>query len=185
MADGKLSAAQRGKIRRLAQPRELAPDEEGGELNIVPFLDIIVNILIFVLATVAVTFTTSIETNPPGTGGKGVRQEQPKKSLGLTIIIVNQGFSIKAQGGNVAPGCAGAGPGIAIGKNGTVYDYPALQACVGKLKRAAPEFEEETQAFLSANPGTDFQTIISAMDAIRNDPQGNELFPDVNFKVAK
>ena len=41
-----LTAAQRGKIRRLSQPRELAPDEEGGELNIVPFLDIIVNILI-------------------------------------------------------------------------------------------------------------------------------------------
>ena len=45
-----LSAAQRAKIRRLSQPRELSPDEEGGELNIVPFLDIVVNILIFVLA---------------------------------------------------------------------------------------------------------------------------------------
>ena len=40
-------------------------DEEGGELNIVPFLDIIVNILIFVLATVAVTFTATITTTPP------------------------------------------------------------------------------------------------------------------------
>ncbi len=185
MAEARLSAAQRGKIRRLSQPRELAPDEEGGELNIVPFLDIIVNILIFVLATVAVTFTTSIETNPPGTGGKGVRQEQPKKSLGLTIIIVNQGFSIKAQGGNVAPGCDGAGAGIAIPKKGDVYDFSGLQECVSKLKGAAPEFEEETQAFLSANPGTDFQTVISAIDAIRNDSQGEELFPDVNFKVGK
>jgi len=41
-----LSAAQRAKIRRLSAPRELSPDEEGGELNIVPFLDIITNILI-------------------------------------------------------------------------------------------------------------------------------------------
>ncbi len=61
----KLSAAQRGKIRRLSQPAELSPDEEGGELNIVPFLDIIMNILIFVLATVAVTFTATIDTTPP------------------------------------------------------------------------------------------------------------------------
>jgi biopolymer transport protein TolR len=60
----KLSAAQRSKIRRLSQPKELAPDEEGGELNIVPFLDIVVNILIFVLSTVAVTFTATIETQP-------------------------------------------------------------------------------------------------------------------------
>ena len=180
-----LSAAQRGKIRRLSQPRELAPDEEGGELNIVPFLDIIMNILIFVLASVAVTFTASIETNPPGTGGGGVRQEQPKKSLGLTIMIVNQGFSIKAQGGNVAPGCDGAGPGIAIPKVNDQYDFAGLQQCVVKLKQASPDFAEETQAFLSGNPGTDYQTLISTMDSIRYDNQGNSLFPDVNFKVGK
>ena len=51
-ADEKLSAAQRSKIRRLSAPKELAPDEEGGELNIVPFLDIVTNVLMFVLATV-------------------------------------------------------------------------------------------------------------------------------------
>jgi biopolymer transport protein ExbD len=180
----RLSAAQRSKIRRLSQPRELAPDEEGGELNIVPFLDIVVNILIFVLATVAVTFTSSIETNPPGAGGQGVRQET-KKSLGLTIMIVNQGFSIKAQGGNVAPGCTNAGPGIAIPKSGSVYDFMALQDCVSRLKKSAPDFQEETQAFVSGNPDTNYQTVISVIDAIRTDQQGDTLFPDVNFKVGK
>ena len=60
----KLSAAQRSKIRRLSQPKELSPDEEGGELNIVPFLDIIMNVLMFVLATVSVTFTSSFDTVP-------------------------------------------------------------------------------------------------------------------------
>ena len=40
MATEKLSAAQRSKIRRLSQPKEHSPDEAGGELNIVPFLDI-------------------------------------------------------------------------------------------------------------------------------------------------
>ena len=62
-----LTTAQRSKIRRLSQPKELAPDEEGGELNIVPFLDIIMNILIFVLATVAVTFTATPSSGTTGT----------------------------------------------------------------------------------------------------------------------
>ena len=84
-----LSAAQRSKIRRLSQPVELAPSEEGGELNIVPFLDIIVNILIFVLATVAVTFTASIETTPPASRGSGVRSEITSEALNLTVLIVN------------------------------------------------------------------------------------------------
>ena len=91
-----LSAAQRAKVRRRSQPRELGPDEEGSELNIVPFLDIIVNILIFVLATVAVTFTATITTSPPAS--RGIRKEIESTALNLTVIIVNDGFSIKAPG---------------------------------------------------------------------------------------
>ncbi len=69
----KLSAAQRSRIRRLSMPRELSPDEEGGELNIVPFLDIITNVLMFVLATISVTFTTMIESQPPRAAGSSAR----------------------------------------------------------------------------------------------------------------
>src|SRR6185295_5978275 len=98
----RLSTAQVGKIRRLSQPKELSPDEEGGELNIIPFLDIVVNILIFVLATVAVTFTATIDTSPPASKSSGVRKEIKSEALNLTVLIVNEGFSIKASGGNVA-----------------------------------------------------------------------------------
>jgi biopolymer transport protein ExbD len=180
-----LTPAQRGKIRRLSQPVELSPSEEGGELNIVPFLDIVMNILIFVLATVAVTFTASIETMPPATGGGGVRKSAETNSLNLTVIVVNDGFSLKASGGNMAPGCKGRGPGIAIPKKGNDYDYAGLTACVTQLKKASPDFEAETQVFVGANPGTDYQTLISVMDALRTSAEGDVLFPDVNFKVAK
>ncbi|NLE87099.1 MAG: biopolymer transporter ExbD [Myxococcales bacterium] len=179
-----LSAAQRAKIRRLSQPKELAPDEEGGELNIVPFLDIIVNILIFVLATVAVTFTSTIETTPPAAKGTGVRASTPTESLNLTVMVVNEGFSLKASGGNVAPGCEGIGAGLAIPKAGGRYDYPALTRCAAKLKRSNPAFEEETQVYISANPATDYQTIIQVIDALRKMPDGSGvLFDSVNFQV--
>src|SRR5690242_17392042 len=125
MASERLSTAQLGKIRRLSQPRELSPDEEGGELNIVPYLDIVVNILMFVLSTLAVTFTATIETLPPASGGKGTRTPD-KPALNLTVFIVNDGFSVKAAGGNVAPGCEGVGSGLAIGMRGNKYDYDAL-----------------------------------------------------------
>src|SRR6185436_3991803 len=101
----KLSAQQRAKVRRLSQPRELAPDEEGGELNIVPFLDIITNVLMFVLATVTVTFTATIDTFPPRAGGTTSRPPTTP-TLGLTVIVVPEGFSVKARGGNIAPGCS-------------------------------------------------------------------------------
>ena len=182
----KLSAGQRSKIRRLSQPKELSPDETGGELNIVPFLDIIVNILIFVLATVAVTFTATIETNPPASRGAGVRSNQPEEALNLTVFIVNDGFSIKASGGNIAPGCNSPGPGITIPKKRGKYDYEELNSCAAKLKKASPAFEDENQVFIAANPGVAYETVIGVADHVRKTADGKEvLFDAINFKVSK
>ena len=184
MTEERLSAAQLAKIRRLSQPRELAPDEEGGELNIVPFLDIVVNILIFVLATVAVTFTATIETTPPASGG-GVRSNIESKALNLTVLIVTDGFSIKASGGNVAPGCSGLGAGNAIARNAGKYDFAALTACASKLKKSSPDFADETQVSIAANNDVDYQTVIGTIDAVRATLRGETLFPDVTFKVQR
>lgn len=177
-----LTTAQRGKIRRLSQPKELAPDEEGGELNIVPFLDIIVNILIFVLATVAVTFTATIETTPPAGRSSGVRSEIQSEALNLTVLIVNDGFTLKASGGNIAPGCSGAGPGITIPKVSGQFDYTALTACATKLKE---KFQDEDQVGISANPSTEYQILIRVIDALRSTAKGEPLFDNVNFKVSR
>ena len=177
-----LTAAQHGKIRRLSQPKELSPDEEGGELNIVPFLDIIVNILIFVLATVAVTFTATIETTPPAGRSSGVRSEIQSEALNLTVLIVNDGFTLKASGGNIAPGCSGAGPGITIPKVSGQFDYAALTACASKLKE---KFQDEDQVGISANPSTEYQILIRVIDALRSTAKGEPLFDNVNFKVSR
>lgn len=183
MAQEKLTAAQRSKIRRLSRPKEHSPDEAGGELNIVPFLDIIMNVLIFVLATITVTFTATIDTFPPRAGAGARAPTTP--TLGLTILVVPDGFSMKARGGNVAPGCNDTGPGIAIAKRDGNYDYAALKACAAKLKNAAPEFKDEMGVTISANPPIPYQAVISTMDAVRANEAGEEMFPDVTFGVAR
>jgi biopolymer transport protein TolR len=79
----------------------------------------------FVLATVSVTFTATIDTFPPKRGGAGARPPTTP-TLGLTVIVVNEGFSVKARGGNVAPGCRTRAPGLAVGKMNGDYDYATL-----------------------------------------------------------
>ncbi len=180
----KLSAAQRSKIRRLSEPKVGDEGEEAGELNIVPFLDIITNVMMFVLATVSVTFTATIDTFPPKAGGAGARAPTTP-TLGLTVIVVGDGFSVKARGGNVAPGCNDAGPGLAVGKTGGDYDYATLNQCVKRLKGLSADFATETQVTISANPDVPYQAIISTIDAVRKDDQGQDLFPDVNFGLAR
>lgn len=182
--DAQLSSAQRSKIRRLSQPKEPDVGEEAGELNVVPYLDIITNIMIFVLASVSVTFVSSIDTTPPAIGGGKVRSELSSKALNLSALITSQDISLKTSSGNIATGCQDVGNGVTVPKVNEQYDYPALTACAKRLKNARDEFKEEMQVTITANPGIEYQTIISAMDALRRD--GEELlFPEVHFGVAR
>src|SRR5271167_874576 len=110
----KLSAAQRSRVRRLSAPKELSPAEEGGELNIIPFLDIITNVLMFVLATISVTFTTMIDSEPPRASGSNARPPT-KPSLSLNIVVIDKGFIVSAFGQRIGEGCQGPGSGLAVG----------------------------------------------------------------------
>ena len=176
-----LSAVQRAKIRRLSAPAEVSPAEEGGELNIVPFLDIITNVLMFVLATVAITFTATIETTPPR---RGVRPPS-EPALGLTVLVVPDGFSLKARGGNVAPGCTDSGVGLAVPKRGADYDYDALKACAVRLKGSAAAIKDERDVTISANAQVPYEVVIATLDAMRRTDDGDDLFPTVSFGVAR
>ncbi len=183
----KLSAAQRSRVRRLSRPREFSPDEEGGELNIVPFLDIITNVLMFVLATITVTFTTMIDTQPPSVGRASARPPT-KPSLSLNIVVIDKGFIVSAFGQRIGEGCQGPGSGVAVGRKtteGQDYDFASLTACAKRLKNQVAEAADETAATLTANKDVPYQVIISTIDAIRRGDDGQELFPDINFGVPK
>jgi len=179
-----LSAAQRSRIRRLSQPAEAQPGDEAGELNVVPYLDIITNIMMFVLASISVSFVASIDTTPPAIGGGKVRVDASTKSLNLAAIIVTQGVTLKTSSGSIATGCNDVGSGVTVPKNGEEYDLKNLIACAKRLKNANASFKEETQVTITANPNVEYKTVIDVMDALRNEGE-EELFPDVHFGVPR
>lgn len=188
--DAPLSAAQRSRIRRLSQPKEPDAGEEAGELNVVPYLDIITNVMMFVLASVSVTFVASIDTTPPSIGGSNkVRSEISSKALNLSAFVRDDGVVLKTSGGNIAPGC-GAGNGVTLGAGLTVpkkngeYDLTTITACVKQIKNTSPDYREETQVTLTANAGIEYKTIIDVMDSLRKDGD-DDLFPDVHFGVVQ
>ncbi len=196
----KLSAAQRSRIRRLSAPKELAADEEAGELNIVPFLDIITNVLMFVLASITVSFTVTLDADAPRGPSGGVKAQTQEESLNLTVLILEKGYYLKGRAASIAPGCTEPCTGNCPptvprvqaapdeSTDGQMYDGLALQKCVralkSKLETDAPNLAAETQVMISANPNVPFQEIIRAMDAVRRDDQG-VMFPEVVFTVLK
>ena len=179
-----LSPAQRSKIRRLAAPVPPQAGEEAGELNIIPYLDIIMNIVVFIIVTISVVFVTTIDTEAPSAGG-GATTRQRSKALNLSAWITAEGIALKTSGGNIATGCANIGPGITVPKDGDGrYDFNELTRCARELKTQNERFRDETQLTITANPNVEYQIIINVIDAMRKDRDG-PLFPDIRFGVAR
>ncbi|MFO0555448.1 MAG: biopolymer transporter ExbD [Polyangiaceae bacterium] len=187
-ADAPLSPAQRSKIRRLAQPKDAEPGDEAGELNIVPYLDIVTNILVFVLATVSVTFLTELNTTPPSIGSGKVKQQLNTEALNLAVLIADDGVSFKTSFGSIRTGCDGTGRGPTVKVRGEKYDYDyeEIRRCARELKSRAGggKFEEETQVTVTASRDVEFKYLVAVLDALRADPEG-ELFPEFHLGVAK
>jgi biopolymer transport protein ExbD len=187
MHEARLSAQQQAKIRRLSAPQQGSPDADGGEINVVPYLDMILNIMMFVLATVSVTFVSTAEAKPPPRE-TGIR---PPLALSLTLLLTSDGISLKTADGNIAPGCDAVGPGVTIPAKGRgadgdpVYDYAALSACATKLKGLSKGASGESQVRIAASNGISYRRVIDCIDSVRVGPSGEPLFPEVLFAVPR
>jgi biopolymer transport protein TolR len=180
MTDVPLSPAQRARIRRLSTPAEPDVGADAGELNVVPYLDIVMNIMMFVLVSVSVAFTSSIGVAAASTTPGKTR---PPEGLRLTALVTAGGVALKTAGGSLAPGCEGAGAGITVPSRGGAYDLAGLTACARRVK-AWPEAAGETQVSVAASPEVPYETVIAVIDALRADGEGT-LFPDVSLGAVR
>ncbi len=195
----------RTKLRKIReQAEEMA--EEGGELNLVPYLDIVTNVIMFLLATI--TFAAAlgdINVSSPTTSSVAQLQTQPppepKNDLNLTVSISDKGFTIAASGavlyqgfsfdaaGNLAQSATGTLP--TIPKKGNDYDYDGLAKAMAQIKNV-PTAKGETRVIVNANPNIIYDVVVQVLDACRGkqiavpDPdhpgkmmEGYERFGDV------
>jgi biopolymer transport protein TolR len=177
----------------LRKKRKLVEEVEMGELNIVPYLDIMVNLIMFLLVTQATMVSLGIidVTAPsyaragPNSGGK---KPDPKADLKLTVGVATDGFYIAAKGGvlgdeanteepteQTKDGVAKQPPTIPL-VNGK-YDYVGLAQ---KLRSIKTVFPKAVAVYLAADQNIPYQVIVKTLDAARSDRQG-ELFPAVAF----
>jgi biopolymer transport protein ExbD len=175
----KLTPAQRQYIRKKTKVHDLDPSEMAGELNIVPFLDIVVNLIMFLLVTTmsAVALAQINSQLPEYRRGVGGRSSSAQETLNLNITVVEQGVIVTGSGAKLAPGCdtVGSGNVITVPKNGNEYDWEGLTNCVAKVKE---QFPEERQVTVTADPLIQYMHLVRAMDALR-EKDTEELFPEV------
>lgn len=170
-------------------------EEEAGELNIVPYLDILINLILFLLVVQATMVNLGmIDVSAPTYAAAGSAPgprpaDDPKALERLTIGIAQQGFYIAAKGG-VLPGesaeaapveitqdaIRSAPPTVALGADGQ-FDFSRLSAKLRGIKNAFPNSKA---VFIVADPSIPYEIIVRTLDASREDARG-PLFPQPTF----
>ena len=162
------------------------PDEAEG-LNIVPYLDILMNLIMFMLLSITGLSAFGIlNVNAPNYGGPAtqITEEGEKPKLLLTVLISKKGFYVAATGGVVGQQQGQTNPAEAppsIPKKGDgSYDYTALTENMVNVKK---EFPSESKVIVGAEGDIPYEVLVQTMDAIRETP-GKErklLFTDVTL----
>jgi biopolymer transport protein TolR len=171
-----LTPQQRAYIRRRTKVHEPDPSELSTELNIVPFLDIVVNLIMFLLATSeSVLAITQIEAQLPQLGRGGGATKDP--GLNLSVTLTDNGVIVTGSGGKLAPGCETvmSGRAITVPKTPAGYDWAALTDCVTKVKE---KFASEEDVMIGADPLIQYEHVVAAMDAVRSNGK-QTLFPKI------
>jgi biopolymer transport protein TolR len=179
----KLNPRQRAYVRKHSKVVELDPSELAGELNIVPFLDIVTNLIMFLLATTeAVLLISQIESDLPKISrGSSKNTDKVETPLNLNVTVTDAGVLVTGSGGKLAPGCANiaSGPVVTVALKAGKYDWAGLTECVVKVKQ---QYEDERSVTVSADPQVAYENVVAAMDAVRNKGT-EELFPEVLISV--
>src|SRR3954464_12165425 len=150
-------------------------EEETGEINLVPYMDIVTNIIIFLLASVVnqvALGNVNVSVPTLASGASAAEPDVPeKKPLNLTVSVGATGFTVAASGGVL--------PVIPKLPNGQ-YDYPGLTSKLLEIK-SSPENAEETKANFNADANVPYDIVVATLDAMRQNDAGKVLFPDVAF----
>ncbi len=147
-----LSARQRIYVRKHARALDLDPSEMAGELNVIPFLDIVVNLIMFLLATTeAVLLIAQIESDLPKISRGQGKKSSVETPLNLNVTVTENGVLVSGSGGKLAPGCLEIAPGgqVTVARKQLAYDWAGLTECVSRVKQ---QFEAEDTVTVSADP---------------------------------
>lgn len=170
--------------RRKLKVRE---EHEIGELNIVPYLDVLMNLIMFMLLSITGLAAFGIlNVSAPSYGGPSAaaQDDSDKPKLLLSVLISKQGFYVAGAGGVLGPQSGSVNPAevpptLPRKADGT-YDYAALTTQLVGVKK---EFPTETKVIIGAESDIPYEVLVSTMDAVRESPPPDRkvLFPDVTL----
>jgi biopolymer transport protein ExbD len=136
----------------------------GGELNLVPYLDIVVTLTTAFLALSVESLTLGAATPQIAGSGVGEAREAPP------LVEIHAGGVVIAQGDAQ----------VRLGREGETWPYERLAVVLRGLRAAG---EASGTLVVAPTPDMPYAVVVQTMDAARQDAEG-EIYPDVSLRLA-
>ncbi|MCB0272555.1 MAG: biopolymer transporter ExbD [Bdellovibrionales bacterium] len=159
--------------------------EVGQELNLVPYMDIMVNLVLFMLVNIVsfLSFTIlnasipQLNTNP----SKAQAQAQGEELL-LVLRVNPNGFLVEPTVTGGSPIAKKSIPKVVDETTKKkVFDVATLNGFLVDLKK---RFPKEAKILIISQSDIEYENIIHTMDAVRETTPGTEdLFPEVTLSI--
>jgi biopolymer transport protein TolR len=145
-----------------------------GELNLVPYLDIMLNLIMFLLVVTAyiVELKEAPVLVPTLTGDPGLSPTDVEKKGFLTVTVSPRALSVICSLESVPPS--------ELLRKGKTLPYSDLTRVLRQYKESQT-LEDALQ--IVADPSTPYSEVVATMDAARSDAKG-DLFPGIQLALA-
>jgi biopolymer transport protein TolR len=150
--------------------QEIGSEGAEGELNLVPYLDIMVNLVMFMLFSFQVVLQMNVidlVTPAYGAAASTAQTDSETKNRIITLVVTDSGYTLLSSDDTMAR--------VDIPRLGANYDNDQLRVKAAEWK---DNYQLGTSLVLTASRDIQYKDVVAAMDAVRMDGD-RFLFPDV------
>ncbi|MGB0678305.1 MAG: ExbD/TolR family protein [Polyangiales bacterium] len=125
------------------------------EIPLVPFIDLLLCCVMFLLATAVWNKLAQIDANQQTEGTRAPDDAPPpeEEKIRLILQVQDSGYTLAST----------AGDSLSIDKNGANYDVEELRAKLKQRRRMEPN---RTEIIVSPDDGIEYQHVVKAMDLV-------------------
>ncbi len=154
---------------RLRRERRLAKIDTS--LNLIPYMDLMVVLIPFLLTGVVFSKLAVLELKLPASSSATPAAEA-KEPFRLLVTLQQDAVTVRGSGLDVTR--------LPL-QNGQ-YDLGGLATMLRQVKSAYPQ---EKALILLSEPDIPYESLVAVMDVCREGPSSQELFPDISIGEVK
>lgn len=141
-------------------------------LNLIPYMDLMVVLIPFLLTGVVFSKLAVLDLKLPTSSASALPAAEAREPFRLIVTIHQDAVTVRGTGLEVTR----------LPQQSSKYDLGGLSAMLQQVKSAHPQ---EKAVILLSEPDIPYESLVEVMDVCREGPSSQELFPDVSIGEVK